>query len=80
MTWQPIARAPKDGTNILVTSGGYNYAVVWWGDHDAADSEWGQTKHTPNFGWLFSDGHNDPLWYRAWPSLTHWMPLPEPPK
>ena len=30
-------------------------------------------------GWYISDGHNDPIWFRANPYITHWMELPSPP-
>jgi hypothetical protein len=68
--WQPIETAPKDGTRILVFAkwmGGSERAVVWWGP-DARDN--------------FSDG----IWHAGFATtyvpevVTHWMPLPEPPK
>ena len=78
--WQPIATAPKDGTNILAAEIRDNRilfaAVIWWGDHDSADSEYGTVAHTPHFGWLMSDGHNDPMWCRGFGRLTHWRLLP----
>ena len=72
MEWQPIETAPKDGTEILVRGPGL-LAVVFWGDINAADSEYGTVAHEENYCWLFSDGHNDPFHYRAWPYLTKWM-------
>lgn len=74
--WQPIATAPKDGTQILALCQprffetgkpmDFNYmAVVWW--RKAKDPKWGETrwKHALN------DSYAEP---------THWMPLPSPPE
>lgn len=74
--WQPIATAPKKhGHEILVCAPG-RMAVVEWLAREAVmhgDEE--------DFisGWYLSDGHNEPIWYRNWPYITHWMPLPDPP-
>ena len=74
--WQKIETAPKvHGHEILVICNcPYMMAVVEWldritiGDDDDFVS-----------GWYISDGHNDPIWFRANPYMTHWMPLPKPP-
>lgn len=76
MKWKPIESAPKDGTPILLTDG-HRVIAAWWGDLNAADSEFGTVAHEECWGWLISDGHNDPIWYRGHPSLTHWMPQPD---
>ncbi len=68
MTWQSIAVAPKDGTEILaVTSdNSKRYRVVFW-------CEWGTNKDY--YGWhTVEDAYSRP---HSW--WTHWMPLPEPP-
>jgi hypothetical protein len=75
--WRPIDTAPRDGTEILITNG-YHQAVVWWGDLNAADSEFGTVPHEELFLWLMSDGKNDPFPYRGGIYLTHWMPLDSP--
>lgn len=65
MEWQPIETAPKDGRSFI----GYNpfteaHEAYW----DASAESWViRTWHT---------GMEGP-WF---PGLTHWMPLPEPPK
>ena len=64
MDWQPIETAPKDGYEILT------YGVCDEGFPFMWVSGW----------WTFPDGtghwtgwHDD-----SW--ITHWMPLPEPPR
>lgn len=79
--WQPIETAPKDGEPILATNASYAYTlqrcgVYYW--------EGGYQAVTPDglgpligAGWMHQvDDFEDP---RA-DYLTHWMPLPEPPK
>ena len=63
--WQPIATAPKDGTEILLTDGSQVWAAVWSFPPQVADPT-----HTD---WESSDGHSLPIVF------THWMPLPSPP-
>jgi hypothetical protein len=73
--WQPIETAPKiHGNEILVACNcPHMMAVVEWLDAAQVDDE--------DFvsGWYISDGHNDPIWFRANPYMTHWMPLPSRP-
>lgn len=71
MTWKPISSAPRDGTAILacyaphyVTNGFLPVAVQWRTYHPNARG---------NEEWRDSSGAK----VRA---ITHWMPLPEPPK
>lgn len=74
-SWQPIETAPRDGTEIL---------AVWFEHPDRPDYsivEWSER------GWVGKcDGskaiESEGYWgtkYRT-PFVTHWMPLPEPPK
>lgn len=73
--WQPIESAPKvHGKQILVwCSCPKAMAVVFWLDADKVmDADFVS-------GWYISDGHNDPIWYRAHPYLTHWRPRLDPP-
>jgi hypothetical protein len=77
MDWQPIETAPKaHGREILVCERHRTMAVVCWLDQGSLGVE-DQAGFVS--GWYISDGHNDPIWYRNWLSLTHWMPLPSPP-
>lgn len=72
--WQPIETAPKNhGREILVCEAGRTSAVVMW--LDQANVMFGEEEGFVS-GWYISDGHNDPIWYRNWPSLTHWLPMP----
>lgn len=71
MEWQPIETVPKDGTMVIVfqNSGEFTHVCpAWW-------SESGYDDYTD--GCLVSSdnkGYGRPCW------VTHWMPLPEPPK
>ncbi|KKM79746.1 hypothetical protein LCGC14_1346750 [marine sediment metagenome] len=69
--WQPIATAPKDGTNILIPSGyGRNRHTVegyWRRSEDVAYRD----------GWVSCIDPDVPTPYLD-PDV--WMPLPEPPK
>ena len=65
--WQPIETAPRDGTPILGARLDCNdqYVMYWMEEDETA----------PLYRWAIIDGgvmHKD--------ALTHWMPLPEPPK
>lgn len=72
--WQPIETAPKDGTPIL----GFRFypvAIRWRPDLDS-EFQWdavslGSHASTNFMSNGFIDGDSN---------LTHWMPLPEPPK
>jgi hypothetical protein len=75
--WQPIATAPTDGTEFLAYDSVARKCDVcvmvqfggpkgrWWCDPVQSDGEMGPS--TDEFG------------YGA-ENITHWMPLPEPPK
>jgi len=82
MGWQPIETAPKDGTEILASGlncgdfeKGYHFSVVAW-CQDARTPEQIDAEGGSDFsGWYADDDDAFPLIF-----LTHWMPLPEPPK
>lgn len=72
--WQPIATAPRDGTDILLVdsrAGAGGMVVASWSEeiHEEASRSghcwWGQ-EASGAFGY-----HTD--------AFTHWMPLPAPP-
>lgn len=63
-SWQPIETAPKDGTNILV------FAI-----HPYEDSYITVCAYCQNYKVFMYNGMTVGHAY-----LTHWMPLPEPPK
>lgn len=61
--WQPIATAPKDGTEILIArEGRKDYLIAAW-------REYGN-----EFLWCERG-----LRFHALAEPTHWQPLPEPP-
>lgn len=63
--WQPISTAPKDGTGILAWIPDWTTTmVVFW-----KESRW----------WM-PVGYDGLMSMRGDPPITHWMPLPEPPK
>lgn len=78
--WQPIETAPKDGTMIDVWNRGYGRRIpnVCWREQDKGI--------TGEMGWALSAGTCGPDdFFERWQYLevedvTHWMPLPEPPK
>lgn len=74
--WKLIETAPKEhGKEILIACNCPRMmAVVEWIDEAIVGG--GEFVS----GRYISDGHNDPIWFRANPYMTHWMPLPEPPK
>lgn len=75
--WQPIETAPKDGTEVLACAIDYpedisivsfrrgHYGNTWVGMCDGVPAIEAQ-------GDTFTEYHT--------PFVTHWMPLPEPPK
>lgn len=68
MEWQPIESAPRDGTSVLT----YPHFLVthWEDDPEVIDQA----------GWV-RDYDNERDIYRAIRhKITHWMPLPPPPK
>ena len=64
--WQPIETAPKDGRQILVFDG-----------KEMAAAEYYQAKDGSAF-WEIGHSERARLYLRK--TLTHWMPLPEPPE
>ena len=74
--WQPIDTAPKDGTYILLgwpRKHGPESGIVLigaWLNIESADV------NEPEGWW----GWNDYLGFAKVAFMTHWMPLPEPPK
>lgn len=77
--WRPIETAPKDGTTVLLACDGSNSTgprhLNKLSDLSPMDSEaficMGAWDDSENW---FTDGHD------CWECLTHWMPLPSPPK
>ena len=82
MEWQPIDTAPKDGTKIL----GFQPIRKLSNELSGLTAN---LRFVGEVGWEELDLYSD---LRGWPSgwytsedhlmcnLTHWMPLPEPPK
>jgi len=68
VSWQPIETAPKDGTWILVWKHDYDCPMsAQWGLLDINPNKYTGMKGWSGYGYIFSD-------------VTHWMPMPEPPK
>lgn len=69
--WQPIETAPKDGTTVLLSEKWNSIPIIgrfargkWVGDHTNVNT----------------DGDACVIDYFEPTHITHWMPLPEPPK
>ncbi len=75
--WQPIETAPKDGTVILIFRDGVHY--IREGSRTVHPARW-MGELDPAYPWqvLCADYGADYL--PAARSITHWMPMPEPPK
>ena len=67
--WRPVSSAPKDGTRIL----GFGM-LAWETAVGAATVRW----DTFNHHWI-CDPNEASEYSPEECSLTHWMPLPEPP-
>ena len=64
--WQPIETAPKDGSTVLLFVQG-DIVQAHWGE---PDGDYNNLCWIPEYG-------QAAIWKAA---VTHWMPLPEPPK
>ncbi len=62
--WQPIETAPKDGVGFLSTTASGWQTVVCWNKHRS--------------DWCIVAGNYPP--YPSSETMTHWMPLPAPPR
>lgn len=80
MEWRPIETAPRDGTQIILR-GPHRAVVAWWGDLNAADSEFGTVQHDPLWCWLgHGDCKSDPVFLRMdYLDPTEWAPIIDPP-
>jgi len=83
MEWQLIETAPKDGSMF----------ICWvdakrWSSPDGNDSSYEHDVSQADFCWWrraidgYGDGYFDPSCGQIgdWQHVTHWMPLPPPPK
>ena len=70
--WQPISTAPKDGTSVLL-AGTRSVGEGFWDDGSECYG------HRGGAGW-FWEGDRGSLLTASNAIVTHWMPLPEPPK
>jgi hypothetical protein len=68
--WRDIETAPKDGTRVLLYSGGA-FTARW-----SEECQFGQFKTAP--GWQIFECE-DPFYSVAEDKPTHWMALPAPP-
>lgn len=76
MKWQPIETAPKDGTEIIgvyVPTGPYDadYSIIEW------DGKYWVGKCD---GYRAIEAQSDFRTEFHTPFVTHWMPLPPPPR
>ena len=80
MEWQDIETAPKDGTEILALYlyKGHvpDYSIVRWENWGHGHGAWVAWSD----GQLVIESQTDSGTSYLEPFVTHWMPLPEPPK
>jgi hypothetical protein len=62
--WQPIETAPKDGTRVIIFYSGDNFWDVC------------EARYTDAEGWGDPNGCE----WSCFADVTHWMPLPDPPR
>ncbi|GAA6176955.1 hypothetical protein NBRC116593_28740 [Sulfitobacter pacificus] len=78
MEWQPIETAPKDGTEILAYSCGDIFTATYLKSNVSNDAPFFATTAAGEpwdcSGTTYRVEHE----YRR--GITHWMPLPNPPK
>ena len=82
--WQPIETAPKDGTIILAKrSYSENGIKVYYDDPEWYDLIGRIDPYLRAEGFIADDewcGFYDLNGQGPWLHITHWMPLPSPPK
>lgn len=69
MEWQPIETAPRDGTPVLILTNYGKMATAYSRERKVSD------KDGSEYGWI---DYMRPQ--HGYGSVTHWMPLPTPPK
>lgn len=78
MEWISVKdRLPEEGQEVLVISRGWGEPLVYVGQYKRVESE------TSWLTGITSKASNWLLWgwsYIKEPQVTHWMPLPKPPK
>ena len=79
--WQPIASAPRDGTEIILRKGSRVTAGAWieWAKseshfHDTTGEYVGEVEIDSGANWQSWDGG-----FCEGDEPTHWQPLPSPP-
>lgn len=74
MTWQPIDTHDKSRDSVLLAVDVGTCVLVGEGSYDKETADWWWANETPG------DYHASSIEKeRGW-RVTHWMPLPEPPK
>ncbi len=73
--WQPIATAPKDGTDILVFQPAFEkHGIKSWQVERMAVASWNRSWSVSHVGGWECETEIE------WEAVTHWMPLPESPR
>ena len=72
--WQPIETAPRDGSKMLLCVAGFEPAVGRY-DRQRGMFDYLQEEDMPDDAAWQRCLESNPRW-----DVTHWMPLPAPPK
>lgn len=80
MDWQPIATAPKDGTEVFVYVPGDSLypTVARYDTPERFQEDYGDPDYMPE-GWRWACGYPSDF-HEETIEPTHWMSLPPPPK
>jgi hypothetical protein len=71
LTWHSMAKAPKDGSRILVS-----IRSTEQGPAEVDVVRWSKPRKDEDFCWMSTDSSHDcPIAYENW-ELSSWMPLP----
>lgn len=76
--WQPIATAPKDGTDILAMYMHIDTQIVHNAFWISADED--GFADDPSGWWTYDKSEVSRVLLNNWMAPTHWMPLPPAPK
>lgn len=75
--WQPIETAPKDGTEFIAFCEDGDYWLIRWFPTPSENEHLLERYASARGAWCAGKDVGEAV---VIPCLSHWMPLPEPPK